>query len=69
MNLKHLYVCCKTKLAILVITRVSLHLFSSLLNKKADKKNSSREKHFEDYKKHAKANNTSGDRDEDTLNE
>lgn len=38
LNLKHLYICCKTKLAILVITWVSLHLFCSLLNKKQIRK-------------------------------
>lgn len=45
-NVKHLYVCCKAKLAVLVMTWVSLHLFCSLLNKKQIRKpHSSWEKH------------------------
>lgn len=59
LNVKHLYVCCKAKLAILVMTWVSLHLFCSLLNKKQLRKT------FEEYK-NAKTS-SSGDTDEDSL--
>lgn len=62
MNVKHLYVCCKTKLTILVITCVSLHLFCSLLNKKQIRKTAA-EKNILRIKKPQKPKTTHQERE------